>query len=76
MEGVTPEVLAIGTRAYKVASAHAYSTVFYTSIGFTGLGVILSFFSPNVDDKMDGNIAVTLHGGEGKDEVLKAKDTV
>jgi hypothetical protein len=50
-------------QAYKTASAQAYSTVFYTTIAFSGIAVVISFFSPNVDDKMTGEIAVTL----GKD---------
>jgi hypothetical protein len=54
----------VATRAYKFANAHAYSTVFYTTIAFTGVAVIFSFWSPNVDEKMTGQIAVTLHRNE------------
>jgi hypothetical protein len=74
--GLTPGILATGTRAYKIASAHAYSTVFYTSIAFTGLAVALSFFAPNVDDKMDGKIAVTLHANGEDAAVVRADDKV
>jgi cellobiose-specific phosphotransferase system component IIC len=59
--GLTPEIQAVGTRAYQIASAQAYSTVFYSTLAFTGIGIILAFFNPNVDDKMTGDIAVTLH---------------
>lgn len=59
--GLTPEILATGTRAYKVAATQAYSTVFFTTLAFTGIGIILAFFNPNVDEKMTGDIAVTLH---------------
>jgi hypothetical protein len=70
--GVNPEILAAGTQAYRQANSQAYSTVFYTTIAFTGLAVLLSFFSLNVDDKMTGQIAVTLHTGEAN-EVLTEK---
>ena len=59
--GLTPEIQAIGTKAYQTASAHAYSTVFYSTMAFTGIGIVLAFFNPNVDSKMTGDIAVTLH---------------
>ena len=35
--------------------------MFYTTIAFTCVTVALAFFAPNVDDKMDGKVAVTLH---------------
>lgn len=60
--GVTDSIIAAGTRAYKVANSDAYSTVFYTTIAFTGIAVIVAFFSPNVDEKMTGDVAVTLDG--------------
>ena len=60
--GLTDSILAAGTRAYKLANAQAYSTVFYTTIAFTGTAVIVSFFSPNVDDKMTRDVAVMLNG--------------
>lgn len=64
VEGLNPTILAVATRAYKFANAHAYSTVFYTTIAFSGIAVLLSFWSPNVDEKMTGQIAVTLHRNE------------
>lgn len=60
VEGVSDSIIAAGTRAYKVASSNAYSTVFYTTIAFTGIAIIVAFFSPNVDEKMTGDVAVTL----------------
>ncbi|KAF2692137.1 TRI12-domain-containing protein [Lentithecium fluviatile CBS 122367] len=58
--------------AFILANSQAYSTVFYTTIAFTGIAVVLSFFSPNVDDKMTGKIAVTLHKGDA-DNVVSEK---
>ncbi|OAG09823.1 MFS general substrate transporter [Paraphaeosphaeria sporulosa] len=61
VSGLTPDIISAGMAAYKSANAQAYRTVFLATIAFTGLAVILSFFAPNVDDKMTGQIAVTLH---------------
>jgi hypothetical protein len=70
--GINAGIIAASTRAYKFASSHAYSTVFYTSIAFTGIAVIQSFIAPNVDDKMDGQIAVMLHG-TGEETVVASR---
>ncbi|KAH6679631.1 fungal trichothecene efflux pump [Halenospora varia] len=59
--GLTTTITTVGVRAYKVANAQAYKTVFLTSLAFSGLAIILSFWSPNVDDKMTGEVATTLH---------------
>jgi hypothetical protein len=67
--GLTPDILAIGMKGYRFANAHAYSTVFYVSIAFTGAAVVLSFFAPNVDDKMTDQVAVVLHGGSDRKAV-------
>jgi len=60
VNGLTDTILAVGMQAYKTANTQAYSTVFYTTIAFSGVAVIISFFSPNVDDKMTRDVAVTL----------------
>jgi hypothetical protein len=60
VDGVTDSIIAAGIGAYKIANSDAYSTVFYTTIAFTGIAVIVAFFSPNVDEKMTGDVAVTL----------------
>lgn len=60
VKGITPKILATATAAYKTASNDAYRTVFLSTIAFSGLAVILSFFAPNVDDRMTGDIAATL----------------
>lgn len=59
--GLTPQVQEIGTQAYKLASSHAFQTVYLTSIAFTGVAVIMSFWAPTVDDRLDGQVAATLH---------------
>ena len=70
--GVTPQILAIGTRAYQEANASAYRTVFLTTIAFTGVAVISALLLPNVDHFLTGKVATTLHKGE-KGEVVGTK---
>jgi hypothetical protein len=41
VEGLTTQILNAGTRAYKIANASAYSTVFYTTVAFSGIAVII-----------------------------------
>ncbi|KAF2817406.1 MFS general substrate transporter [Mytilinidion resinicola] len=50
-----------GTPAAWDASSSAYSTVFLTTIAFSGIGVMCSFFAPNVDHLLSKDVAVTLH---------------
>lgn len=71
VEGLTPTILAAGSAAYKEASAHAYSTVFLTSLAFSGVAIILSVFNPNVDDKMTNEVAATLHNRNEADVAEK-----
>jgi hypothetical protein len=59
--GITDKILAVGTRAYKVANADAFSTVYLTTIAFSALAVFLTFFAPNTDELMTGKVAATLH---------------
>jgi hypothetical protein len=59
--GITDKILAIGTRANQDASADAYKTVYLVTIAFSGLAVILTWWAPNTDELMSGEIAATLH---------------
>ena len=59
--GLTDTITKVGLRAYKVANADAYRTVFLTTIAFSGLALLLSFFVPNVDDRMTSDVVATLH---------------
>lgn len=59
--GATADIIAIGARAYKVANADAFSTVYLTSLAFTGVAIILTWFAPNTDDLMSSKVAATLH---------------
>lgn len=66
--GLTPQIQAVGSQAYKLASSHAFQTVYLTSIAFSGIAVILSYWAPDVDDKLTSQIAVTLHQSRGHKE--------
>jgi hypothetical protein len=59
--GINGSIITAGTRAYKVASADAYRTVYLVTIAFSGLGVLLTWFAPNTEKYMTSNIAATLH---------------
>ncbi|KAJ4357492.1 uncharacterized protein N0V89_002068 [Didymosphaeria variabile] len=64
IDGLTPEVLAAGTQAYRWAYTDAYKTIFLVSLAFGGLAIIASFFIPDVDHLMGGKVAATLTGRE------------
>ncbi|OQU97750.1 hypothetical protein CLAIMM_03637 [Cladophialophora immunda] len=59
--GTTPKIIAVGTRAYQLASADAYRTVFYTTIAFSLLGAIASLWVPDSYQLMTGDIAARLN---------------
>jgi hypothetical protein len=61
VEGLTPAVQTAGALAYRIAYMDSYRTIFYVSIAFGGLGILISFFIPNVDSSMTGSVATTLH---------------
>lgn len=79
IKGLTPKILAVGVAAYKLASAHAYQTVFLTSISFSGLAVIITFWAPNVGDRMTKEVATTLHSKDkqvvGESGISKETDS-
>jgi hypothetical protein len=64
--GVTAQIIAVGQTAYKHANADAYRTVYLTTIAFSGLAVILSFFAPNTEKLMTGQVAATLYREDTK----------
>ena len=58
--GLTDAITAIGLRAYKVANADAYRTVYLSTIAFSVLGIFLTFFAPNTEEFMSDQVAATL----------------
>jgi hypothetical protein len=61
VKGLTPAIEKAGAVAYRVAYMDAYRTVFYVSIAFGGLAILISFFIPNVEEHMNAGVAATLH---------------
>ncbi|KAF2102319.1 MFS general substrate transporter [Rhizodiscina lignyota] len=83
VKGLTPQIQAIGVRAYQQANSDAYKTVFLSTIAFSGIGVILSIFCPNVDHLLSSDVAVTLRErgtervvGEGKEGAVEEEKAV
>ena len=72
VKGNTPAIMAAGDYAYKVASADAYRTVFLSTIAFSAIALILSFFAPNVDNLMTSDVATTLHK-RGHTDIIPSK---
>lgn len=71
--GVTPEIIAIGTKAYQHANADAYRTVIFSNIAFSGVAIICSLLLPNVDHLLTGQVAATLHSGRDEDHIAGEK---
>ncbi|CAK7222137.1 hypothetical protein SBRCBS47491_004767 [Sporothrix bragantina] len=59
--GVTSQIIAIGSRAYQVAYADAYRTIFFTSIAFGGMALIVAMFVPNFDALLTNKVATQLN---------------
>ncbi|KAF0320388.1 fungal trichothecene efflux pump [Colletotrichum asianum] len=66
VKGLTDAIQAVGTRAYQEASADAFRTVFFASIGFSVVAVACALCLPDVDKYLTSKVAATLH--QGKDE--------
>lgn len=60
VQGLNPHILSVSQRAYQEGNRLAFQTVFYVSIAFSGIAVILSFWAPNVDNLMTDQIATIL----------------
>jgi len=69
--GLTSAIESVGIAAYKVASSHAYQTVFFTTIAFSLIGLICSLGAPNVDELMTDRVVATLE--KNKDEEIGEK---
>jgi hypothetical protein len=75
--GVTNAIIAAGGKAYKVANAEAYRTVYLSTIAFSCTGILLSWFAPNTDEYMSSKVAATLHHvGQEDDLVSKESATM
>jgi hypothetical protein len=66
--GVTDGIVAVGTAAYKQANSDAYKTVYLSTLAFSGVAILLTFFAPNTEKYMTSQIAATLHREEVLDD--------
>ncbi|KAK7402452.1 hypothetical protein QQX98_011779 [Neonectria punicea] len=65
--GITDQIIATGVRAYKFANYDAFRTVYLTTIAFSGVAVVLTFFAPNTEKFMTGKVVATLNNEGGLD---------
>lgn len=65
--GITDQIIVIGVRAYKFANSDAFRTVYLTTIAFSGVAVILTFFAPNTEKFMTGKVVATVNNEGGLD---------
>lgn len=68
VDGITPDIIAVGAREFKYAYASAYRDVYYAAIAVCSVATLLAFLVPNVDSLMTDSVAATLHAG--KDEAV------
>lgn len=69
VKDLTPAVEAAGAMAYRVAYLQAYRTIFYTSIAFGGLAILVSFFIPNIGSQLNNGVAATVQAPQDKETV-------
>lgn len=67
--GISPEITAAGLRAYKIANANSFRTVFFATIAFSSVALIASLFLPNFDNLVTKQVATTL----GKEKIAESK---
>ncbi|KAF2102444.1 MFS general substrate transporter [Rhizodiscina lignyota] len=67
VQGLTPTIQAIGVRAYQEANSDAFRTVYLTTLAFSGIGMLLSIFYPNIDHLLTNAVSVQLHN-KGADD--------
>lgn len=59
--GINSDIIAVGIKAYKLANSDAFRTVYLTTIAFSGVAVILTFFAPNTEKFMTNKVVATLN---------------
>lgn len=72
VQGLTPSILSTAQRAYKEGNRQAFQTVFFVSIAFSGLAIIMSIWAPNVDNLMTDQIATVLKHKTTAEDVEKS----
>lgn len=61
VQGLTPAIQAAGIRAYKEANSDAFRTVFLVTLAFSGTGMLISLFYPDIDHLLTKEVSVQIH---------------
>lgn len=69
VKGLTPAIEAVGATAFRIAYLQAYRTIFYTSIGFGGIAIIISLFIPNIGKLLTSGVAATVQAPTAKETI-------
>lgn len=72
--GLTENIVAVASQAYRVANAEAYRTVFLASFAFGGLGMIICWFVAQNDASTENYVAGHIH--KPKEEKALESETV
>ncbi|ERT01155.1 hypothetical protein HMPREF1624_02396 [Sporothrix schenckii ATCC 58251] len=74
VSGLTPDIMAVGTKAYYVGNFDAYRTVFLVTLAFTGMAFVAGILLPNdIDKYLTDRVHVTLHQGTDETALAGAK---
>ncbi|CAK7207711.1 hypothetical protein SEUCBS139899_010522 [Sporothrix eucalyptigena] len=65
--GMTTAIEEAITAGTKTAWASTFTTVYYSSLAFTGLAVIASVFSTDIDNHLNGYVSRRINGTEAMD---------
>lgn len=72
VQGITDKIVAVGVRAYQVANVEAFRTVYFSTIAFSAISIIMTVWAPNTEKWMTGNVAATLNQEETTSDEEKA----
>lgn len=72
VQGITDKIVEVGVRAYQVANVEAFRTVYFSTIAFSAISIIMTIWAPNTEKWMTGNVAATLNQEETTSDEEKA----
>lgn len=73
VQGISDSIIEAGVKAYKLANVDAFRTVYLSTIAFSGIAIILTFWAPNTEEYMTDRVAATL-GQEDMRQEEKGKE--
>lgn len=72
--GLTDLVLREASAAYKLANAQAYRTVFLSTLGIGGLGILMSWFAVGVPKGQENFVAALIHERGDAQKIEESND--